>query len=610
MNRTKRRRVLQAALGLPLVHYWRVAGAQSRTLSVAPAARAAGASAQSLLTAPRHALVIGNSSYAVGPLKNPANDARAIGEALKSQGFEVTIGLDLKRAEMADLIAAYGAQVARTKPMALFYFAGHGLQLAWRNYLVPVDAAIKSADDVQKQCVDVNSVIEGIGKAANPMNVIILDACRDDPFGGSQQKGLSQLDAPPGTLLAFATSPGNVASDGDGANGLYTENLLREMKVPEAKIEDVFKRVRLGVRRRSSGQQIPWESTSLEEDFWFIPPKEIQKLAAAEAERVRKEKEAERLLQERIEKAQLAEAERLKKEAQAARVRQEAEEKRRREQLEREYQAELERRRQQEDSERAFLEEAQAWEKADGARTPAPLEEYLRRYPSGRFAELAQLQLDELLRRQGEKPVQIASSAGNPFTQGTARADLGYQMGDTYAYVRLDRDTREPVGKAVITVTEITDTRVIFNDGRLINDRLGNTVRLPNGDEFTPRQDQPLDYAVGKKWSTRYKMKNEERGQFSSAEFEFRITGRERITVPAGTFDCFVIEGNGWSVGHMGAQLRLGLKRWMAPEKCRRPVVIEQFRLREGLLGRTGKGPKAGTFAQNERQELVAFKQA
>jgi uncharacterized caspase-like protein len=136
--------------------------------------------------------------------------------------------------------------------------------------------------------VDVNSLIVGIRKAHNPMNLIILDACRDNPFGSSarlDQKGLSQLDAPPGTLLAYATAPGNTAIDGESENGLYTEHLLREIKVPEVKVEDVFKRVRLAVRRRSKGLQIPWESTSLEEDFWFISPTALKKLAEEEVER-------------------------------------------------------------------------------------------------------------------------------------------------------------------------------------------------------------------------------------------------------------------------------------------------------------------------------------
>ena len=171
------------------------------------------------------------------------------------------------------------------KHVGLFYFAGHGVQLDWRNYLLPIDAVIDKIEDVAKQSVDIARLMEGLTKAANPMNVIILDACRENPFGTAKpvaQKGLSQMDAPTQTILAYATSPGNVASDGDGANGLYTENLLREIKVPEAKIEDVFKRVRLGVRRKSNGAQIPWESTSLEEDFWFLPPKSLK--AATDAE--------------------------------------------------------------------------------------------------------------------------------------------------------------------------------------------------------------------------------------------------------------------------------------------------------------------------------------
>ena len=141
-------------------------------------------------------------------------------------------------------------------------------------------------DEVTQSAVDVNSLIEGIARAGNPMNVIILDACRDNPFGRDfrvPQRGLSQLDAPPGTLLAYATAPGNVAADGSGSNGLYTGELLREIPVPDAKIEDMFKRVRLAVRRKSHGRQIPWESTSLEEDFFFHPPAEIRALGEDEA---------------------------------------------------------------------------------------------------------------------------------------------------------------------------------------------------------------------------------------------------------------------------------------------------------------------------------------
>jgi uncharacterized caspase-like protein len=156
------------------------------------------------------------------------------------------------------------------------------LQLEWRNYLLPVDARISRAADVAPNATDLAVLLAGLQRAGNPMNIVILDACRDNPFEieGRTGKGLSQMDAPVGTLLAYATAPGNTASDGDGDNGLYTEHLLREMPAPDAKIEDVFKRVRLGVRRASGGRQIPWESTSLEEDFYFVPraaPKPLTK---------------------------------------------------------------------------------------------------------------------------------------------------------------------------------------------------------------------------------------------------------------------------------------------------------------------------------------------
>jgi hypothetical protein len=625
MTNWGRRRILQAGLAagsVPLLK-WDLARAQSpdRNLMAAERQAAPGfAGSLSLLGAPRRALVIGNSAYGFGPLKNPANDARAIADELKRTGFEVVTGLDLSRKEMLEAIRAYGESIARAKAVGLFYFAGHGVQLAWRNYLLPTDAVVQRIEDIQSRGVDVNAVIEGIAKAANPMNVVILDACRDNPFARSgkvEQKGLSQLDAPPGTLLAYATSPGNIASDGDGVNGLYTEQLLREILVPEAKIEDVFKRVRLAVRRRSNGQQIPWESTSLEEDFWFIPSKEMKRLADEEVERTRREQEAERVLkekleragQEKLERARQEELERLRREREAGRARQEELQRVRREQLEREREEKLE---------RAYQEEFELWERVSGAKAPGPLEDYLRRFPSGHFAELAQLQLDAVLARQGEKPIQVASSEGNPFTQGFVRADTAFKVGDSYSYVQLDRDTKQEQRRFTSTVTQVTDTEVIFNDGVLIYDRLGNTVKLPDGRRFTPRQDQPLEYAIGKKWTTRFSVVAPQ-GRSADSEFNFRITRREKISVPAGTFDCFVIEGDGYATTDRGFRIRLGLTRWMAPDKVRRPIVSEQFRKFERRAGAPmgfGKGP--GAFGKkgpagvlnNERLELVAFKQS
>jgi uncharacterized caspase-like protein len=653
----KRRRILQAGIVLPLAG-WAGAWAQAPERNLVAGERKEGpgvaGGGMPLLVAPRRALVIGNSSYSFGPLKNPANDARAIGEELKRSGFEVTTGLDLPRREMLEAIRAYAESLTKAKAVGVFYFAGHGVQLAWRNYLLPTDAQIARVEDIEARCVDVNAVIDGIAKAANPMNVVILDACRENPFAGVKldQKGLSQLDAPPGTLLAYATAPGNLASDGEGANGLYTEQLLRELKVPEARIEDVFKRVRLTVRRRSNGQQIPWESTSLEEDFWFLPPREQLRLAQAEAgrirkaqeaerlwleriakqqrdeeERLRREAEAERARQERIARAQREEAERLRREADAERAKQEAIAKAQRDQAERlKREAEAEKARQeerererlerlelarQEEADRAYQAEVELWERVKDATRPGPVEDYLRRYPSGNFAELAQLQLDAILAREGEKKVVAVSSAQNPYSQGESRADLGYKVGDSYSYVVLNLETRAELRRSTQRVTEITDTEVIFNKGVLILDRLGNFVKVPDGRRYTPRQDHPLEYAVGRKWRTRFSVVNAKGGR-SDADLEFRVTRREKVTVPAGTFDCFVIEGAGWSFTDRGVRIRVGVKRWVAPTMVRRPIITEEFRKAEGRVG----PPRAGDFRikppvfNNQRSELTAFSQS
>ena len=238
----------------------------------------------------RIALVIGNSAYASAPLINPANDARAMSETLRGLGFTVVELRDAQKGQMADAIAKVCDSLKGKQGVGMLYDAGHGLQLDWQHYMVPVDARMGKAADVPEQAVNINSVIDAFKGAGNRMNILVLDACRDNPFAGTASgKGLAQLDAPPGTFLAYATAPGNVAEDGDakGGNGLYTQYLLEELKKPVAKIEDVFKRVRFNVRQKSQGRQIPWESTSLEDDFFFNTGKvvAVAKLSSSEKEK-------------------------------------------------------------------------------------------------------------------------------------------------------------------------------------------------------------------------------------------------------------------------------------------------------------------------------------
>ncbi len=526
----KRRLVLQGALAggslflpVPYAYVW-----------------ALSEGALKLIRAPKIALVVGNSKYKDAPvLKNPANDAKAIAGTLKQAGFDVTTKLDVSRGEMAAAIQAYAQTLAAKKCVGVFYFAGHGLQLAWRNYLIPVDAVIDSLEDVAKQGIDVGSLIQGITKAANPMNVIILDACRENPFGKAKidQKGLSQMDAPQGTLLAYATSPGNLASDGEGANGLYTENLLREIQVKEAKIEDVFKRVRLSVRRKSNGAQIPWESTSLEEDFWFLPPADIKELSD-------KEKDDQ------------------------------------------------------------FEAELALWEKIRDAKNFAALEDFLRRYPSGPFSELAQHQLEAQLAARGEKKVQIAPQDGNPYTKGSAGANMKWRVGDTYTYRHIDKLKNEQQ-RQVSTVADVTANEVRYRSGR-VTDLLGNVLHRAGGRTYSPNQLEPLDYVVGKQWATQFRITTP-KGRSGLNEMELRIVAREKITVPAGTFDAFRIEGRGMFEISQGSFEVTNLTKWMAPDQVRREIAMEETR--ERTVGRGKNRPRQG-LVQSARWELISFKQS
>ena len=274
----------------------------------------------------RVALVIGNGAYKTGPLKNPANDARDMAAALKSVGFEVILRENAGLRAMNEAIDQFWASLKKGG-VGLFFFAGHGLQVAGENYLVPVDARVALEKDVQYECVNAGKVLGRMEDAGNGLNIVILDACRNNPFARSfrsDTRGLAKMDAPTGSLVAFATAPGDVAADGTGKNGLYTSHLLRVLRSPGLKIEDVLKQVRIGVAGESAQmgkRQTPWESSSLMGDFYFVgggqaslaaPQASVSKAADLGAEKARLAAEVERLRREQEEMERLkAEKQRL-----------------------------------------------------------------------------------------------------------------------------------------------------------------------------------------------------------------------------------------------------------------------------------------------------------
>ena len=236
----------------------------------------------------RTALVIGNSAYQKSPLVNPVNDAQGMAATLNSLGFTVTKIENASKGQMADAIRKFGDTI-KLGGVGLFYFAGHGVQVNGENFLIPVDDDIQEKTQVATKGVEARLVLQAMGNARNRLNVVILDACRNNPFAQSASRalvapgtdgparsdsasGLAPMEALVGTLIAFATAPESVAADGSGKNGVYTENLLRNISEPGLRIEDVFKRTRFAVRQETSGRQVPWENTSLEGDFYFVAP--------------------------------------------------------------------------------------------------------------------------------------------------------------------------------------------------------------------------------------------------------------------------------------------------------------------------------------------------
>lgn len=221
----------------------------------------------------RIALVIGNGAYREAPLRNPVNDARGITTMLRDLNFDVRVLENADRQAMQRAILEFGRKL-NEGVVGLFYFAGHGVQVKGVNYLIPINAVINGEDEVEVEGVDVNYVLSRMATAKNKFNIVVLDACRNNPFERgfrSGGQGLAAINAPTGTLIAYATAPGALAADGETGNGLYTGELINALRLPNLTLEETFKRTRSQVVSRSGGRQTPWESSSVIGNFVFRP---------------------------------------------------------------------------------------------------------------------------------------------------------------------------------------------------------------------------------------------------------------------------------------------------------------------------------------------------
>lgn len=264
----------------------------------------------------RMALVIGNARYAAIPLNNPENDARVVAATLRRLGFEVAEHVNLGVREFRRVLREFARRTQEEDGVAVLYYAGHGVQIDGRNYLLPVDINLRDEEEIKDESVDVDEAYVGrIERARAQVRIIILDACRDNPFRGKTRNikpvgGLAELSAR-GALIAYSSAPGAAAEDGPpDSNSVYTRNLVKEMLVEGMEVEQMFKQVRLNVLRETEGRQMPWVNSSMTADFSFNPRRglskedqakqqEVQLLMTRLAEREREQQARERQQQER-----------------------------------------------------------------------------------------------------------------------------------------------------------------------------------------------------------------------------------------------------------------------------------------------------------------------
>lgn len=535
----------------------------------------------------RVALVIGNSGYKDAPLANPGNDARLVSEALREAGFTVLERRNLNQAGLRRAIREFGDELGKGG-IGLFYYAGHGMQVKGRNYLIPVGHDIQREDEVAEQSVDVALVLQKFASARNKLNILILDACRNNPYGGGG--GLAPIDAPAGTLVAFSTAPGQVAADGTGDNSVYTKHLVAYMREPGLKIEDVFKRTRSVVRQESGGKQVPWENTSLETDFYF---KAVDKAvtAAQDREREQAQKEAiERAVQEALKRSK-ADSGKVEREI-AERV---AAERAAAERAAAERIAAIER------AAQAAIERAMR-----GQLQPAAAQPEAQRPPVSVQASATAASKPPPAAAPGrivEKPTKVAVATPAVATRSLPGLAVVPTVGDTWTYLFTERDYgNKKESKARWTVEAVTDaefrirsrggTLLVYNlDGNLMRrEQKSGEVRI--WEPFLQRFKHPLE--PGKTWTQKFLFRRPNVEVENDAAVT--VEGWETVAVPAGSFKALKISAVQWyrrrDNNFTG---RTAVNTWFAPE-VKRFVKLE-------VLERGSNG----IIYQDTTEELLSF---
>jgi hypothetical protein len=221
---------------------------------------------------PRTALVIGNGAYSYGSLANAVTDATDMADALRDVGFEVTLLTDADQRAMDKALTGFSDALSAKGGVGLLYYSGHGVQVDNENYALPIGDELKREDDVKYEAVNIAQVITNLSGAGNSLNIVIIDACRNNPLqssGRSATRGLARADGGPGLFVSFSTSPGAVALDGDGRNSPFTSHLIRAIRMPGLSLEEAFKETLKGTYTETEGEQLPWISSSFFGDFVF-----------------------------------------------------------------------------------------------------------------------------------------------------------------------------------------------------------------------------------------------------------------------------------------------------------------------------------------------------